>query len=144
MPVRMDDPSIDIWLTMLSNIFSGFWNARLHCHHGRSIFFARRSEIQRAPFPFCQQWIVIIERSILESISLLSSSTSLHNVSKSLHHDLQPIDFFVSRAQSKSLDEACSSYLQEFETNNPKTNNYGTLIDVFIRLATTLRDECDE
>ncbi|CAF0946391.1 unnamed protein product [Rotaria sordida] len=47
-------------------------------------------------------------------------------------------------AHSKSIDESCSIFLQQFETNNPKTNNYGTLIEVFIRLATAIRDECDD
>jgi hypothetical protein len=48
------------------------------------------------------------------------------------------------RAHSKLIDESCSIFLQQFETNNPKTNNYGTLIEVFIRLATAVRDDCDE
>ncbi len=47
-------------------------------------------------------------------------------------------------AHSKLIDETCSIFLQQFETNNPKTNNYGTLIEVFIRLASAVRDECDE
>ncbi|CAF5216130.1 unnamed protein product [Rotaria magnacalcarata] len=47
-------------------------------------------------------------------------------------------------AHSKLIDESCSIFLQQFEANNPKTNNYGTLIEVFIRLATAVRDECDE
>jgi hypothetical protein len=54
-------------------------------------------------------------------------------------------DFSIySRAQSKLTDEICSIYLQQFESNNPKTNNYGTLIEVFIRLANTLRNKYDE
>ncbi|CAF3752355.1 unnamed protein product [Rotaria sp. Silwood1] len=47
-------------------------------------------------------------------------------------------------AHSKLIDESCSIFLQQFEANNPKTNNYGTLIEVFIRLATAVRDECDD
>ncbi|CAF1028148.1 unnamed protein product [Adineta steineri] len=47
-------------------------------------------------------------------------------------------------SHSKLIDESCSIYFQQFELNNPKTNNFGTLIEVFIRLATTLRDECDD
>ena len=49
-----------------------------------------------------------------------------------------------SRTQSKLTDESCLIYLQQFESNNPKTNNYGTLIELFIRLANTIRDQCDE
>ncbi len=48
------------------------------------------------------------------------------------------------RAHSKLIDESCSIFLQQFETNNPKTNNYGTLIQVFNRLAAAVRDDCDE
>jgi hypothetical protein len=47
-------------------------------------------------------------------------------------------------AHSKLIDESCSIFLQQFETNNPKTNNYGTLIEVFIRLASAVRDDCDD
>ncbi|CAF0755639.1 unnamed protein product, partial [Didymodactylos carnosus] len=47
-------------------------------------------------------------------------------------------------AHSKLIDECCSILLQQFETNNPKTNNYGTLIEVFIRLANEVREECEE
>ncbi|CAF0810057.1 unnamed protein product [Adineta steineri] len=47
-------------------------------------------------------------------------------------------------AHSKLIDETCSIYLQQFEANNPKTNNYGTLIEVFIRLASAIRDDCDD
>ncbi|CAF0880831.1 unnamed protein product [Adineta ricciae] len=47
-------------------------------------------------------------------------------------------------SQSKLLDEQCATYLQQLESNNPRANNYGTLIEVFIRLATTLRDECED
>ena len=50
----------------------------------------------------------------------------------------------VSSAHSKLIDESSSIYLQQFEANNPKTNNYGTLIEVFIRLASTIRDQCEE
>ncbi|CAF3796619.1 unnamed protein product [Rotaria sp. Silwood1] len=42
---------------------------------------------------------------------------------------------------SKLLDEACLTYLQQFALNNPKTNNYGTLIEIFNRLANVIRDE---
>jgi hypothetical protein len=52
-------------------------------------------------------------------------------------------DYFF-RAHSKLIDESCSIFLQQFETNNPKTNNYGILIEVFIRLASAVRDDCDE
>lgn len=51
---------------------------------------------------------------------------------------------FFCRAHSKLIEESSSIYLQHLETNNPKTNNYGTLIEVFIRLASAVRDECDE
>jgi hypothetical protein len=51
--------------------------------------------------------------------------------------------YFFS-AHSKLIDESCSIFLQQFEANNAKTNNYGTLIQVFIRLASAVRDECDE
>ncbi|CAF1173754.1 unnamed protein product [Rotaria sordida] len=44
-------------------------------------------------------------------------------------------------AHSKLLDESCLIYLQQFVLNNPKTNNYGTLIEVFNRLANVIRDE---
>jgi uncharacterized protein (UPF0332 family) len=47
-------------------------------------------------------------------------------------------------AHSKLIDELCSIFLQQFEANNPKTNNYGTLIEVFIRLSSAVREECDE
>ena len=50
----------------------------------------------------------------------------------------------ISSAHSKLIDESSSIFLQQFEANNPKTNNYGTLIEVFIRLASAVRDECDE
>ncbi len=53
-------------------------------------------------------------------------------------------DYYFFRAHSKLIDESCSIFLQQFETNNPKTNNYGTLIEVFIRLASAVRDDCDE
>ena len=49
-----------------------------------------------------------------------------------------------SSAHSKFIDESCSIFLQQFETINPKTHNYGTLIQVFIRLASAVRDDCDE
>jgi len=47
-------------------------------------------------------------------------------------------------AHSKLIDETASIYLQQFEANNPKTNNFGTLIEVFIRLASTIRDQCED
>jgi hypothetical protein len=61
---------------------------------------------------------------------------------KKLTFSLKGPIFF--RAHSKLIDESCSIFLQQFETNNPKTNNYGTLIEVFIRLASAVRDDCDE
>ncbi|UJR14717.1 hypothetical protein I4U23_001710 [Adineta vaga] len=47
-------------------------------------------------------------------------------------------------AHSKLIEESSSIYLQQLETNNPKTNNYGTLIEVFIRLASAAREECED
>ncbi|CAF4002073.1 unnamed protein product [Rotaria sp. Silwood2] len=44
-------------------------------------------------------------------------------------------------AHSKLIDESCVTYLQQFVLNNPKTNNYGTLVEVFNRLANVIRDE---
>ncbi|CAF4061402.1 unnamed protein product [Rotaria magnacalcarata] len=43
---------------------------------------------------------------------------------------------------SKLLDESCLIHLQQFVLNNPKTKNYGTLIEVFIRFANIIHDDC--
>jgi len=64
-------------------------------------------------------------------------------MNNSFHHLSLSISLH-SRAYSKLLDESCSTYLKQFESNNPKTNNYGTLIEVFLRLANAIRDECKE
>jgi len=43
--------------------------------------------------------------------------------------------------QSKLIEESSRIFLDQIEKTNPKTNNYGTLIEVFIRLANAVRDQ---
>ncbi|UJR32022.1 hypothetical protein I4U23_019491 [Adineta vaga] len=80
-----------------------------------------------------------------EYLSRFVSETSISSTDPFWNHFLSfRLQSPFTTSQSKLLDESTATYLQQFESNNPRTNNYGTLIEVFIRLATTLRDECDD
>lgn len=116
-------------------------------NHGCALFIIKSFEIERISIAFCERRVDFREWSILESISLLSPSIAIYNVKP--HRIALLANSIIwkcacSSAHSKLIDETCSIFLQQFETNNPKTNNYGTLIQVFIRLAAAVREDCAE